>query len=46
MSQKARIEVDQPDDREKLHFADVTEHKTKSSSKSDLHTLIKHRYAF
>ncbi|XP_067240117.1 armadillo repeat-containing protein 2 isoform X1 [Chanodichthys erythropterus] len=42
MSLEARIGVDQPDDREKLHCAEVTEHKTKSSSESDLHTLIKH----
>lgn len=43
ISLEAKIGVDQPDDREKLHCADVTEHKTKSSSETDLHTLIKHR---
>ncbi|CAM4694375.1 unnamed protein product [Leuciscus chuanchicus] len=42
MSLEARIEVDQPDDREKLHYANITEHKTKSSSETSLHTLIKH----
>ncbi|KAK7150199.1 hypothetical protein R3I93_011455 [Phoxinus phoxinus] len=42
MSLEARIEVEQPDDREKLHYADVTEHKTKLSSETDLHTLLKH----
>lgn len=46
MSLEARIEVDQPDDREKLHYANVTEHKTESSSETSMHTLIKHRYAF
>ncbi|XP_073709260.1 armadillo repeat-containing protein 2 [Garra rufa] len=42
MSLEARIEADQPGDGEKIHCADI-EHKTKSSSETDLHVLIKHR---
>ncbi|XP_067273748.1 armadillo repeat-containing protein 2 isoform X3 [Pseudorasbora parva] len=42
ISLEARIGVDQADDREQPHCAEVTEHKTKSSSETDLHTLIKH----
>ncbi|XP_077076225.1 armadillo repeat-containing protein 2 isoform X1 [Siphateles boraxobius] len=41
MSLEARTEVNQPDDKEKLHYAGVTEHKTKSTSETDLHTLFK-----
>ncbi|KAK2884119.1 hypothetical protein QQF64_016036 [Cirrhinus molitorella] len=43
MSLEARIEADQTGDGEKLHCADVIQHKTKSSSETDLHVLIKHR---
>ncbi|XP_683582.4 armadillo repeat-containing protein 2 [Danio rerio] len=37
MSPEARIGGDQPDDGDNLHSADITEHKTKSSSETDLH---------
>ncbi len=46
MSLEARIGADQPGDGEKLHCSDVAEHVTHFSSETDLHILIKHRYAF
>ncbi|XP_051501667.1 armadillo repeat-containing protein 2 isoform X1 [Myxocyprinus asiaticus] len=43
MSQEARVGVDQPEDKVRPHCADGRENKTKASSETDLHTLIKHR---
>ncbi|XP_043075220.1 armadillo repeat-containing protein 2 isoform X2 [Puntigrus tetrazona] len=45
MALEARIGADQPGDREKLRYSDITEHTTNSSSETDLHIVTKQRIA-